>query len=421
MELKLSRFGQRLAAHTGINELMDDLGRAMAGAEPVIMLGGGNPAAVPGANACFRRLAVRLVQDKRAFETTVGNYDVPQGRPGFIEAVCSFFNRCYGWELGPGNIAVTNGSQTAYFYLFNMLAGSFPDGSFKRILFPLMPEYIGYADQALEPRMFTAVKPAVDFLEDRTFKYRVNFDKLRVTEDIAAIVASRPTNPTGNVLTDREVARLLDLARSRNIPLILDNAYGSPFPQILFTKADPPWDRNVILTYSISKLGLPGVRTGLVIGPEELVSALSRINAVVGLASGNVGPELLTPLFKSGQIAELSRRIIRPFYAERAAAAALHFRKCLDPGLPVYLHRCEGSLFLWIWCKDLPVAGKELYRRLKERGVLTVPGSYFFFGLPEPWRHAEECIRVNYAHDPEEVRLGLEVLAQELARAYREA
>ena len=56
-------------------------------------------------------------------------------------------------------------------------------------------------------------------------------------ESIGAICVSRPTNPTGNVLTDAEVYQLTDLARSHGIPFILDSAYGLPFPGIVFVDA----------------------------------------------------------------------------------------------------------------------------------------------------------------------------------------
>jgi valine--pyruvate aminotransferase len=53
-----------------------------------------------------------------------------------------------GWEIEPQNIALTNGSQSAFFYLFNLFAGRRADGTTRKVLFPLTPEYIGYADPA---------------------------------------------------------------------------------------------------------------------------------------------------------------------------------------------------------------------------------------------------------------------------------
>ena len=84
-------------------------------------------------------------------------------------------------------------------------------------------------------------------LDNRMFKYHVDFEQLKVDESIAAICASRPTNPTGNVLTDEEVRKLDKLARDNNIPLIIDNAYGTPFPNIIFEDVTPFWNDNPFL------------------------------------------------------------------------------------------------------------------------------------------------------------------------------
>ena len=77
-----------------------------------------------------------------------------------------------------------------------------------------MPEYIGYANQSLGSEIFESVKPRIELIGDHDFKYRVDFDSLRVGDDTAAICVSRPTNPTGNVLTDGEVSHLAELARA---------------------------------------------------------------------------------------------------------------------------------------------------------------------------------------------------------------
>ena len=54
---------------------------------------------------------------------------------------------------------------------------------------------------------------------------------------------SRPTNPTGNVLTDTEIQKLSKIAQDYDIPLFIDNAYGLPWPNIIFTdEATPYWD-----------------------------------------------------------------------------------------------------------------------------------------------------------------------------------
>ena len=66
------------------------------------------------------------------------------------------------------------------------------------------------------------------------FKYSIDFKCLNIDENIGAICVSRPTNPSGNVLTNEEMEQLHDLAEANDIPLIIDNAYGAPFPKYYF-------------------------------------------------------------------------------------------------------------------------------------------------------------------------------------------
>ena len=289
MIMELSLFGEKLSSKSGIRELMDDLSKALSGGTKQFMLGGGNPAHIPKIARLWERRMREILNRREAFEAMLMDYGSHRGQAVFLEALAGLLNREYGWDLTSKNIAVTNGSQNAFFLLFNMLSGIYRDGKRRRILFPLTPEYIGYADQSLDAENFTACRPDIEEMEDHVSKYHIDFSRLRLDDDIAGICVSRPTNPTGNVLTDTEIHRLADMAREREIPLLIDNAYGSPFPNIIFEAIHPVWNENIILVMSLSKLGLPAVRTGIVIAREEVVSAISAMNAVVSLSSGSIG------------------------------------------------------------------------------------------------------------------------------------
>ena len=123
-----------------------------------------------------------------------------------------------------------------------------------------------------------------------------------------------------------------------------------------------------------------------------------------------------------GSIADKSKNIIEPFYQQKAEAAIRHFHDAMsDADVPYYLHKSEGALFLWLWCKDLPITSYELYQRLKSRGVLVVPGQYFYPGLQEPWQQKNECIRITYSQKEEDVKQGLSIIADEIKKAYNTA
>ncbi len=412
--MKFSRFAQRFSEHSGIILLMDDLGEAMAGERDVLMLGGGNPAHIPEVQAFFRERMQQILDEPGEFARVVGDYDPPRGSMRFLDALADLLNREYGWGLTAENVALTTGSQAAFFLMFNMFAGEFAGGATRKILLPMAPEYIGYADVGLADDIFTANRPTIEKLPDRTFKYHVDFDRLTVDESTGAICVSRPTNPTGNVLTDTEVAKLMDIAAERGIPLIVDNAYGMPFPSIIFTQAELVWNENIILSMSLSKLGLPATRTGIVVARADIITALSNINGILTLAPESVGPALAYDLVRSGKVTEISRRLIRPYYEEKAQRAIALLHKELA-GVDYYIHKAEGAIFLWLWFPGLPVTSQELYRRLKQRGVLIIPGHYFFPGLDDdPWPHKQECIRMTYSMDDDVVREGIKIIAEEV-------
>ncbi len=415
--MKFSSFGNSFSSDAGIVQLMDDLGNALSVNKSMLMLGGGNPGRIPEMQARFRRRMCDILDQGDRFERLIGDYDPPQGESRFIEALAGLLRREYGWPLTSHNIAVTNGSQSASFMLFNMLAGIDDSGAARRILLPLTPEYIGYADQGVMADMFTANRPTIEHLDDHLFKYHVDFDNLTIGDDVSAICVSRPTNPTGNVLTDDEVAKLMGLARRHDIPLILDNAYGTPFAHIIFTDVAPVWDDNVILCMSLSKLGLPGVRTGIVIANEQVIRGLTGVNAIVNLTTGGFGAALTVEMIESGEIISISNDIIRPFYQDRANQAVELVRRELA-GYDYAIHRPEGAIFLWLWFPGLPIGCADLYQRLKERGVLVIPGHHFFPGLAGEWRHKHECIRVTYSQSPEVVAKGIAIIADEVKRAF---
>jgi valine--pyruvate aminotransferase len=168
---------------------------------------------------------------------------------------------------------------------------------------------------------------------------------------------------------------------------------------------------------SLSKFGLPGTRTAFVVGPPEVAAAVASMTAVTGLANGNFGQAIAGPLIASGEITRLSRDIIRPYYLAKRDKAIAAIAEFFPEEAPYSIHESGGAMFLWLWVRDSKRTSKEIYESLKKRGVLVVPGEYFFFGLQEgdkDWPHRNECLRLSFAMDDAEVREGIRIIADEL-------
>ncbi len=415
--MQFSKFGEKFNQYSGITQLMDDLNDGLR-TPGAIMLGGGNPAAIPAMLDYFRQASEEMLASGELV-AALANYDGPQGKDAFVKALAKLFRETYGWDISEKNISLTNGSQSGFFYLFNLLAGKQPDGSHKKVLLPIAPEYIGYGDAGIDEDIFISYHPEIELLDNGLFKYHVDFEQLAVDDSVAAICASRPTNPTGNVLTDEEVRKLDKLARENNIPLIIDNAYGLPFPNIIFEDVEPFWNENTILCMSLSKLGLPGVRCGIVIASEEITQALTNMNGIISLAPGSVGPALANHIIGKGDLLKLSSEVIKPFYKQKSQRAVELLQQAITDER-FRIHKPEGAIFLWLWFDELPITTMELYQRLKARGVLIVPGEYFFIGQQDEWDHAHQCLRMNYVQDDEMMQKGIAIIAEEVEKAYRE-
>lgn len=436
-----STFGKKFTTKSGILQLMDDLAKPLSEGIPSYQLGGGNPARISGVEQAYRREMEKLLQDGDSFENAIARYDAPQGRASFIEAIADFLSKTYGWKVAPENIGVTNGSQTAMFYLLNLFSGTFtceegfensPSNTKilrKTILFPLVPEYIGYSDQGIEKDSFVSLPSRIESYSDNTFKYFIDFELLenylaehngKATDKtpVGAMCVSRPTNPSGNVLTDAEIQHLSKLAGQYDIPLFIDNAYGLPFPNIVFIEdATPLWDENIVLSMSLSKIGLPSLRTGIVVAHPKIVTAISNLNAIVALSTGSFGQVLAEEMIKSGEMVDLAQNCVKPFYEEKSRQMQKWIHQYFV-GTEYAIHRSEGSIFIWLYLPSLKITTKALYKELKKYGVITVPGEYFFFGdagqsqdeiYPHP--HYDKCLRLNYSRPAEEEEEAVKIIA----------
>lgn len=414
MTFAVSCFAERFAGASGTRLLMDDLGEALASDRQWCNLGGGNPAAIPAVQAAFHEALARQLADGR-FDRLAASYDGPQGYLPLRQAFAALLKARYGWPVGPEHVALTAGSQHSFFMLFNAFSGRFPDGRERLLDLPLAPEYIGYGDIALNPQAVRSVRPALEFLPDRQFKYRVDFSRFHLRPDTGAVCVSRPTNPTGNVLSADELSTLVELTAAQGVPLIIDNAYGPPFPDIVFGAAEPVFAEHVVNCFSLSKLGLAGLRSGIVVARPDLIELLRGLTASMILASNSLAASLVTPMLESGVVAALTREVIRPFYLARVEQALGWCRREFV-GLDYFVHKPEGAIFLWLWFRDLPIDSATLYSRLKARGVLVIPGHHFFPGLPPGWSHTNECLRISYAQAEREVEAGIRAIGEE-ARA----
>ena len=142
-----------------------------------------------------------------------------------------------------------------------------------------------------------------------------------------------------------ELQALNTWAKTRQVPLIIDRAYGSPFPALEYPPQPLFYDDNIIQVWSLSKLGLPGLRTAVVLAQPDVIALLVKANTILNLANNNPGPALMLRLIRSGDLTHITQQLLPQYYRQQRdtllhllaeALAGLNYFIC-EPKAPFYL------------------------------------------------------------------------------------
>lgn len=91
---------------------MEDMGRGLR-TPGTVMLGGGNPAKIPEMDDYFWQLLAEM-QQSGVLTEALCNYDGPRGKDVLLESLATTLKESQGWDISAKNIALTNGSQSAF-------------------------------------------------------------------------------------------------------------------------------------------------------------------------------------------------------------------------------------------------------------------------------------------------------------------
>ncbi|MEK9941491.1 MAG: valine--pyruvate transaminase, partial [Gammaproteobacteria bacterium] len=80
---------------------MEDIDTALTGPDPMMLLGGGNPAKIPAVQQRFRDAMLTLLEDGQRFEQMTGNYDGARGNSRFLRALAKMLRDQCGWAITP--------------------------------------------------------------------------------------------------------------------------------------------------------------------------------------------------------------------------------------------------------------------------------------------------------------------------------
>ncbi|WP_457668677.1 pyridoxal phosphate-dependent aminotransferase [Thiolapillus sp.] len=216
-----------------------------------------------------------------------------------------------------------------------------------------------------------------------------------------ALMVASPANPTGRLLSLRQLQFLYEAVRAPDGMLIVDEIYqGLVYDHPVETALKLGQD-NLFVVNSFSKFfGMTGWRLGWIVAPPEYVPALDRLAQNIFLAAPTMAQYAALAAFQSDTLDILEQR--RLVFQERRdylydALNDLGFR---IQGKP------EGAFYLYADISAFSRDSFDFARKLLDKAAVAItPGRDF-----GSYR-AEKFVRFAYTTDLNRLKLGIERIA----------
>ncbi len=285
------------------------------------------------------------------------------------------------------NVLITTGAIEANFLLFNTLL---TPGDHVVAVHP------AYQQLYSVPRGIGCQVDLWRLTPDNGFTFDLNALEDLVRPETRMIVLNTPHNPTGAALTDKQLRRIYEMAEAHDLWLLCDEAYR--WLELPGAEALPGPGRNLgeraISTGTFSKpFGLPGLRIGWMIAPEEIVQRCWELRDYISLSPGKLNDRLaLHALRNRERIFERNRRIV----TQNLETIDLWID---ENDRFVSWTRPHGGL-LALLAYNLEIPSQSLANRLAEEySVMLAPGAAFDY---------EHYLRVGIGQRPDTFEAGLE-------------
>ncbi|MDE2347779.1 MAG: aminotransferase class I/II-fold pyridoxal phosphate-dependent enzyme [Gammaproteobacteria bacterium] len=302
----------------------------------------------------------RAIECIRAGDT---HYTPASGRLPLREAIAALHSARSGCSVGADQVVVLAGAQNALFASSLCLAGPGDEVIAVEPMYPTYPATI----EASGARMVRVPAPAAN-------GFRIDLDALEraITPRTRALFFATPSNPTGVITSEAELARLGELARRHSLWIVADEVYAGLAPGGRVPSLAAAMSDRVITVGSLSKShAMTGWRAGWIVGPREFaVHVESLVMCMLFGLPGFVQEAALTAL----GIAPAAEAQVRDYCGSRRefllaqlqGAKGLH---CFTP---------EAGMFMLIDVRATGLSGFQFMRGLYEsEGVSVLDGGAF--------------------------------------------
>lgn len=262
------------------------------------------------------------------------------------------------------------------------------------------PSYVSY-----EPgvRLCGGVPIPVRCLAKDKFKLTAeNFAKA-VTPKTKALIMSFPSNPTGAIMEEEDLRKLVEEIKKTDIIVITDEIYAELTygrKHCSIASFEGMRERTIYISGFSKAFAMTGWRMGYVAGPQELLNIMLKIHQYVIMCAPTVGQYAALAGLEEGFRNDFEEVVkMRNEYDSRRRFVVDRLNKmgltCFEP---------EGAFYCFPCVSSTGLDGEEFANKLlNDYKVAVVPGGAF-------GRFGKDHIRISYAYSVEKLKKALDLI-----------
>ncbi|MBU0986375.1 MAG: pyridoxal phosphate-dependent aminotransferase [Proteobacteria bacterium] len=212
---------------------------------------------------CVKEAACKALYDGHT------HYTHSLGMMELREAICEHYFETYKVSIDPEQVVISSGTSPAMFVMFSALLETGDEVIISDPHYACYPNFINFVQ---------GVPVTVPVYEQDGFQYRPEAIEEKITAKTKAIFINSPSNPTGNLLSQRRMQAIADLAlRSDSLYIISDEIYhglvyeGKEHSILEFT------DKAFVFNGFSKLYAMTGLRLGYMIAPRHFIRSIQKV------------------------------------------------------------------------------------------------------------------------------------------------
>jgi aspartate/methionine/tyrosine aminotransferase len=297
------------------------------------------------------------------------HYTPATGLPALRQEIARYYKQNHQLDLDPKRVIITPGSSGALQLLLSVLINPGESVLMADPGYPCNRHFVSMVD---------GVPIGVPVGSETDYQLTADLVEQAWRDDTKAVLVASPSNPTGTLLSDQEMQRLIRKVSDLGGILLVDEIYlGLTYETEAGTALR--FSDNLCVINSFSKyFCMTGWRLGWLVAPEMLIDPLDRLAQNIFLSAPTLSQAAALSAFTPEVISILEQRR-SAFQARRdfllPALRDLGFTLPVTP---------QGAFYLYAGCEGITRDSRQLAQLLlEEAGVAVTPGLDFGFNQPE--------------------------------------